>query len=30
MQVWAVNELLVLSGWVFLPSDKYGKMYKTE
>ena len=29
-QVWAVNELLVLSGWVFLPADKYGKIYKTE
>ena len=26
----AVNELLVLSGWVFLPSDKYGKINKTE
>ena len=25
-----MNELLVLSGWVFLPSDKYGKIYKTE
>ena len=21
---------LVLSGWVFLPSDKYGNIYKTE
>ena len=29
-QVWAVNKPLVLSGWVFLPSDKYDKIYKTE
>ena len=25
-----INEILVLSGWVFLPSDKYGKIFKTE
>ena len=29
-QVWAVNELLVLSGCFFLLSDKCDKIYKTE
>ena len=29
-QVWAVNVLSVLSDWLFLPSDKCGKIYKTE